>query len=290
MPHAVGPRRQPLREIYVNGSNPYAPPRRPALPDPLKKAIVAKHVEHPELSYRTIGEQLAYLGRPIHKQTVQRVCDRASVRASADALPSKAVTLPVLLATTKRKPKQKHPKKLLKNSELAQQIYKKIHQDQTHENAPYRSIYKHMPEAKTHFSFRSFKRFCRDVLDQKQRKHGHKPALTESNQQARIKHAEWGLERVETDIFIYTDETMWSFGEHGWHAGKATLDISTDANVHTCKEPSWQKDSWMFSVAICEGYVPRYHIWNKPSAAEIACNDAEHNGYIQAVKDCQKQD
>ena len=83
---------------------------------------------------------------------------------------------------------------------------------------------------------------------------------------------------------------MWSFGEHGWHAGKATLDISTDANVHTCKEPSWQKDSWMFSVAICEGYVPRYHIWNKPSAAEIACNDAEHNGYIQAVKDCQKQD
>ena len=103
MPHAVGPRRQPLREIYVNGSNPYAPPRRPALPDPLKKAIVAKHVEHLELSYRTIGEQLAYLGRFIHKQTVQRVCDCASVRASADALPSKAVTFPVLLAVTKRK-------------------------------------------------------------------------------------------------------------------------------------------------------------------------------------------
>ena len=127
MPHAVGPRRQPLREIYVNGSNPYAPPRRPALPDPLKKAIVAKHVEHLELSYRTIGEQLAYLGRFIHKQTVQRVCDRASVWASADALLSKAVTLPVFLAATKCKLGQRRPKKLLKDSELAQQIYKKIH-------------------------------------------------------------------------------------------------------------------------------------------------------------------
>ena len=160
MPHAVGPRRQPLREIYVNGSNPYAPPRRPALPDPLKKAIVAKHVKHLELSYRTIKKQLAYLGRPIHKQTVQRVCDCASVRASADALLSKAVTLPMLLAATKRKLGQECLKKLLKDSELAQQIYKKIHQDQTHENALYRNIYEHMPEAKTCFSFQSFKCFC----------------------------------------------------------------------------------------------------------------------------------
>ena len=160
MPHAVGPRRQPLREIYVNGSNPYAPPRRLALLDSLKKVIVAKHVEHFELSYRTIGEQLAYLGRPIHKQTVQRVCDCASVQASTDAFLSKAVTFPVLLAATKCKPRQRCLKKLFKNSKLAQQIYKKIHQDQTHENASYRSIYEHMPEAKIRFSFQSFKYFC----------------------------------------------------------------------------------------------------------------------------------
>ena len=95
-----------------------------------------------------------------------------------------------------------------------------------------------MPEAKTHFSFRSFKHFCRNVLDQKQHKHGHKPAFIESNQQACIKHAEWGLERIEIDIFIYTNKIMWSFGEHGWHAGKATLDIGANANVHTCKELS----------------------------------------------------
>ena len=70
MPHAVSLRRQPLREIYVNGSNPYALPRRPVLPDPLKKVIVAKHVEHFELFYCTIGKQLAYLNRFIYKQTI----------------------------------------------------------------------------------------------------------------------------------------------------------------------------------------------------------------------------
>ena len=128
------------------------------------------------------------------------------------------------------------------------------------------------------------------MLDQRQCKCGHKPAFTESNQQARIKHAEWGLERVETDIFIYTDEIMWSFGEHRWHASKIILDISADANVHTCKKLSWQKDSWMLSAAICERYAPKYYIWDEPSAVEIARNDAEHNGYIQVAKDCQKQD
>ena len=35
----------------------------------------------------------------------------------------------MLLAVTKHKLEQKHPKKLLKNSKLAQQIYKKIHQN-----------------------------------------------------------------------------------------------------------------------------------------------------------------
>ena len=129
MPHAVGPRRQPLREIYINGSNLYAPPRKPALPDPLKKAIVAKHVKHFELFYHTIRKQLAYLGRIIHKQTVQRICDCVSVRASADTFLSKVVTFPVFLVATKCKPKQRHPKKLLKNNKLVQQIYKKIHQD-----------------------------------------------------------------------------------------------------------------------------------------------------------------
>ena len=153
MPHAVGPRRQPLREIYVNGSNPYAPPRRLAFLDSLKKAIVAKHVEHSKLFYRTIRKQLAYLSKFIHKQTVQRVYDRISVRANVDAFPSKAVTLPMFLAVTKHKLKQKCLKKLFKNNELTQQIYKKIYQDQIHENAPYKSIYKYMPEAKTCFFF-----------------------------------------------------------------------------------------------------------------------------------------
>ena len=91
MPRAVGLRRQPLR---VNGSNPYTPPRSPDLPDTLKQAIVAKHVEHPGLSFQTIGNQLPYLGRPIFRQTVRKVCTRALARASAVIPPSEAITLP----------------------------------------------------------------------------------------------------------------------------------------------------------------------------------------------------
>ena len=127
---SVRSRRQPLREIYVNSSNPYAPPRRPALPDALKQAIVAKHVEHPEFSYRLIGEQLVYLGRPVDRSTIRKLCDRAVTRAEA-------VTLSALLTATKRQKKQRRPRKILKNSELARQIYNTIHQNQQHENTPY---------------------------------------------------------------------------------------------------------------------------------------------------------
>ena len=79
---------------------------------------------------------------------------------------------------------------------------------------------------------------------------------------------------------------MWSFGEHGWHASKIILDISANANVHACKKLSWQKDFWMLSIAICEEYALKYHIWDESNAVEIACNDAEHNSYIQVIKDC----
>ena len=46
----------------------------------------------------------------------------------------------------------------------------------------------------------------------------------------------------------------------------------------------------MLSATICEGYAPRYHTWDEPSAAEIARNDAEHERYIQAAKDHQRED
>ena len=73
---------------------------------------------------------------------------------------------------------------------------------------------------------------------------------------------------------------MWNLNEHKWHASKITLNINANANVHICKKLSWQKDFWMLSVAICEKYTLRYYIWDKPSAVEIACNDAEYNDYI----------
>ena len=119
-----------MREIYVNGSNPYASPRRPALPDALKQTIVTKYVKHPELSYRSIGEQLVYLGRPVDRSTVRKLCDRAATR-------TEAVTFSALLTATKRQKGQGRPRKMLKNSELARQIYNTIHQNQQHENTPY---------------------------------------------------------------------------------------------------------------------------------------------------------
>ena len=45
----------------------------------------------------------------------------------------------------------------------------------------------------------------------------------------------------------------------------------------------------MLSAAICKKYALKYHIWDKPNAMEIACNNIKHNSYIQVVKDCQKQ-
>ena len=62
---------------------------------------------------------------------------------------------------------------------------------------------------------------------------------------------------------------MWNFSEHEWHANKVTLNINANANVHICKKFSWQKNSWMFLVAICKKYVLKYYIWNKPSTAKL---------------------
>ena len=45
----------------------------------------------------------------------------------------------------------------------------------------------------------------------------------------------------------------------------------------------------MLSAAICEKYALKYHIWDEPSATKITCNNVEHNGYIQVVKNHQKQ-
>ena len=46
----------------------------------------------------------------------------------------------------------------------------------------------------------------------------------------------------------------------------------------------------MLSAAICKSYILKYYTWDEPSAAEIARNDAEHERYIQAAKDRQKED